>query len=178
LARATSDHAFNATIWDVLVDPAYQGQGLGKALVEQMVRSLLRRNIDNITLFADAQVYLSEAASQCAPLLHQPLRVPGNDRLANQALKHWLIVQVVDFYKGLGFEADPDGIKCVINTSFYCILHAEAAHVQHAFPSSNTSPPAKPQCYRFACRGMFWCVLLLQCIAVQADAVLARVPGH
>lgn len=56
LARATSDHAFNATIWDVLVDPAYQGQGLGKALVEQMVRSLLRRNIDNITLFADAQV--------------------------------------------------------------------------------------------------------------------------
>lgn len=59
LARATSDHAFNATIWDVLVDPAYQGQGLGKALVEQMVRSLLRRNIDNITLFADAQVRCS-----------------------------------------------------------------------------------------------------------------------
>lgn len=24
LARATSDHAFNATIWDVLVDPEYQ----------------------------------------------------------------------------------------------------------------------------------------------------------
>lgn len=24
LARATSDHVFNATIWDVLVDPAYQ----------------------------------------------------------------------------------------------------------------------------------------------------------
>ena len=26
LARATSDHAFNATIWDVLVDPDFQGQ--------------------------------------------------------------------------------------------------------------------------------------------------------
>ncbi len=39
MARATSDHAFNATIWDVLIDPEYQGQGLGKALVEQMVRS-------------------------------------------------------------------------------------------------------------------------------------------
>jgi hypothetical protein len=25
LARATSDHAFNATIWDVLVSPDYQG---------------------------------------------------------------------------------------------------------------------------------------------------------
>lgn len=24
MARATSDHAFNATIWDVLVDPSYQ----------------------------------------------------------------------------------------------------------------------------------------------------------
>lgn len=73
LARATSDHAFNATIWDVLVDPDYQGQGLGKALVEHMVRSLLRRDITNITLFADAKV--------------------------------------VDFYKQLGFECDPDGIK-------------------------------------------------------------------
>lgn len=38
LARATSDHAFNATIWDVLVDPEYQGQGLGRAMVEHMVR--------------------------------------------------------------------------------------------------------------------------------------------
>ena len=24
MARATSDHAFNATIWDVLIDPLYQ----------------------------------------------------------------------------------------------------------------------------------------------------------
>ncbi|WIA21047.1 hypothetical protein OEZ85_005371 [Tetradesmus obliquus] len=73
LARATSDHAFNATIWDVLVDPDYQGQGLGKALVEHMVRTLLRQDITNITLFADAKV--------------------------------------VEFYKQLGFEADPEGIK-------------------------------------------------------------------
>lgn len=56
MARATSDHAFNATIWDVLVDPSYQGQGLGKALVEHTVRELLRRDIGNITLFADSQV--------------------------------------------------------------------------------------------------------------------------
>lgn len=73
MARATSDHVFNATIWDVLVDPLFQGQGLGKALVEQMVRALLRRDIGNITLFADGQV--------------------------------------IDFYKNLGFEADPEGIK-------------------------------------------------------------------
>ena len=56
LARATSDNAFNATIWDVLVDPELQGQGLGKALVEHTVRTLLRRDIGNITLFADGTV--------------------------------------------------------------------------------------------------------------------------
>ncbi|GJP42084.1 hypothetical protein CLOM_g1676 [Closterium sp. NIES-68] len=75
MARATSDHTFNATIWDVLVDPRFQGQGLGKALVEQTVRALLRRDIGNITLFADSQV--------------------------------------VEFYKGMGFEADPEGIKAM-----------------------------------------------------------------
>lgn len=71
--RATSDYAFNATIWDVIIDPAYQGIGLGKALVENMVRTLLRREILNITLYADAKV--------------------------------------VEFYRMLGFEADPEGIK-------------------------------------------------------------------
>ncbi|KAI4341917.1 hypothetical protein MLD38_026586 [Melastoma candidum] len=73
MARATSDHAFNATIWDVLVDPSYQGQGLGKALVENLIRTLLQRDIGNISLFADGQV--------------------------------------VEFYRNLGFEADPEGIK-------------------------------------------------------------------
>lgn len=53
LARATSDHVFNATIWDVLIDPMFQKMGLGKALVEQSVRTLLRRGISNISLFAD-----------------------------------------------------------------------------------------------------------------------------
>nr|GMD43158.1 acetyltransferase NSI [Ipomoea batatas] len=56
MARATSDHAFNATIWDVLVDPSYQGQGLGKALIEKLIRTLLQRDIGNISLFADSQV--------------------------------------------------------------------------------------------------------------------------
>ncbi|XP_038880908.1 histone acetyltransferase TAP1 isoform X1 [Benincasa hispida] len=73
MARATSDHAFNATIWDVLVDPSYQGQGLGKALIEKLIRALLQRDIGNITLFADSQV--------------------------------------VEFYRNLGFEPDPEGIK-------------------------------------------------------------------
>ncbi|CAA0830603.1 Acetyltransferase NSI [Striga hermonthica] len=73
MARATSDHVFNATIWDVLVDPSYQGLGLGKALIEKLIRTLLQRDIGNISLFADSQV--------------------------------------VEFYRNLGFEPDPDGIK-------------------------------------------------------------------
>ncbi|XP_078174995.1 nuclear shuttle interacting isoform X2 [Carex rostrata] len=73
MARATSDQAFNATIWDVIVDPSYQGQGLGKLLIQKLTRALLQRDIGNITLFADSKV--------------------------------------VDFYKNLGFEADPEGIK-------------------------------------------------------------------
>ncbi|OMP08585.1 hypothetical protein CCACVL1_01105 [Corchorus capsularis] len=80
MARATSDHAFNATIWDVLVDPSYQGQGLGKAMIEKLIRTLLQRDIGNITLFADSQV--------------------------------------VEFYRNLGFEPDPEGIK-----GMFCFIY-------------------------------------------------------
>jgi len=55
-SRATSDHAFNATIWDVVVHPAFQGRGLGKALMKQLIKELRAEDISNITLFADPQV--------------------------------------------------------------------------------------------------------------------------
>jgi ribosomal protein S18 acetylase RimI-like enzyme len=55
-SRATSDHAFNATIWDVVVHPDFQGNGLGKALMRQMIKRLRSEDISNITLFADPQV--------------------------------------------------------------------------------------------------------------------------
>jgi aralkylamine N-acetyltransferase len=55
-ARATSDHAFNATIWDVVVDPSFQGQGLGKAMMKYTITQLRSEDISNITLFADPQV--------------------------------------------------------------------------------------------------------------------------
>jgi len=72
-ARATSDHAFNATIWDVVVHPDFQGKGLGKALMKYMIKKLRSEDISNITLFADPHV--------------------------------------LDFYHGLGFISDPEGIK-------------------------------------------------------------------
>lgn len=72
-ARATSDHAFNATIWDVVVHPSFQGKGLGKALMKYAIKKLRAEDISNITLFADPHV--------------------------------------VDFYRGMGFMTDPEGIK-------------------------------------------------------------------
>jgi ribosomal protein S18 acetylase RimI-like enzyme len=72
-ARATSDHAFNATIWDVVVHPDFQGKGLGKALMKYVLKKLRSEEISNVTLFADPHV--------------------------------------VDFYRGLGFMSDPEGIK-------------------------------------------------------------------
>ncbi len=55
-ARATSDCAFNATIWDVVVDPNFQNQGLGKAMMKYTIKKLRSADISNITLFADPQV--------------------------------------------------------------------------------------------------------------------------
>jgi len=55
-SRATSDHAFNATIWDVVVHPEFQGKGLGKILMKQLIKQLRSEDISNITLFADPDV--------------------------------------------------------------------------------------------------------------------------
>lgn len=55
-ARATSDHAFNATLWDVVVHPDFQSKGLGKALMKYVIKRLRSEDISNITLFADPHV--------------------------------------------------------------------------------------------------------------------------
>eukprot|EP00850_Spirogloea_muscicola_P008017 SM000042S15284 [mRNA] locus=s42:174238:177192:+ [translate_table: standard] len=55
-ARATGDGVFNAIIWDVVVDPAYQGSGLGKAIMERLMACLLRKGILNIALYAEPTV--------------------------------------------------------------------------------------------------------------------------
>lgn len=55
-ARATSDESFNATIWDVVIHPEFQGQGLGKEVMNEIIRQLRSYDISTITLFADSEV--------------------------------------------------------------------------------------------------------------------------
>nr|YP_009502047.1 GCN5-like N-acetyltransferase [Porolithon onkodes]ASB29649.1 GCN5-like N-acetyltransferase [Porolithon onkodes] len=55
-ARATSDNTFNATIWDVVVHPQFQRQGLGKILINEIINHLRSADINTITLFADPHV--------------------------------------------------------------------------------------------------------------------------
>ncbi|GMH26199.1 hypothetical protein Nepgr_028042 [Nepenthes gracilis] len=55
-ARATGDGVFNAIIWDVVVDPSFQGIGLGKAVMERIVQELLLKGIANIALYSEPRV--------------------------------------------------------------------------------------------------------------------------
>lgn len=55
-ARATSDGVFNATIWDVVVSPEWQGCGIGRGMVERLVDALTREEISNVSLYAEPAV--------------------------------------------------------------------------------------------------------------------------
>ncbi|KAJ0094215.1 hypothetical protein Patl1_16596 [Pistacia atlantica] len=55
-ARATGDDVFNAIVWDVVVDPSFQGIGLGKAVMERLIEELLAKGIYNIALYSEPRV--------------------------------------------------------------------------------------------------------------------------
>ena len=55
-ARCTGDGVIDATIWDVAINPVYQGYGLGKQLMSYLIRSLKREGVSRVTLFADSNV--------------------------------------------------------------------------------------------------------------------------
>ena len=55
-ARCTGDGIIDATIWDVAINPVYQGYGLGKQLMSYLMRSLKKEGISRVTLFADSDV--------------------------------------------------------------------------------------------------------------------------
>ena len=55
-ARCTGDGILEATIWDVAINPVYQGLGLGKVLMKYLLKELKATGISKVTLFADAGV--------------------------------------------------------------------------------------------------------------------------
>lgn len=55
-ARAMSDGVLSATIWDVAVLPQWQRSGLGRGLVERVVKRLREQGICNISLYAEPHV--------------------------------------------------------------------------------------------------------------------------
>ena len=55
-ARCTGDGVIDATIWDVAINPVYQGYGLGRQLMSYLMRTLKREGVSRVTLFADSDV--------------------------------------------------------------------------------------------------------------------------
>ncbi|NMP24243.1 GNAT family N-acetyltransferase [Sulfobacillus harzensis] len=51
-ARVLTDGAYYATLWDVIVDPEYQGCGIGRAVVHRAVEPFIGRNFSFIALFS------------------------------------------------------------------------------------------------------------------------------
>ena len=55
-ARCTGDGILEATIWDVAIHPVYQGSGLGRHLMNYVMKSLKNIQVKRVTLFADPEV--------------------------------------------------------------------------------------------------------------------------
>ncbi|MFI5303195.1 MAG: GNAT family N-acetyltransferase [Nitrospiria bacterium] len=49
-ARVLSDKVFRATIWDVIVHPDYQKQGIGSILIEKIISHPLLKKVDRFWL--------------------------------------------------------------------------------------------------------------------------------
>jgi ribosomal protein S18 acetylase RimI-like enzyme len=49
-ARATGDKVFHALISDIMVDPAYQGRGLGKVVMKRLMADLFKTGASFICL--------------------------------------------------------------------------------------------------------------------------------
>lgn len=86
-ARATSDGIYRATIWDVVIHPAYQGLGLGRRLVETVLAHPRMNRVERIYLMTTHQQQFYERIgfeynSSTTMVLHNPLVATPSELLA------------------------------------------------------------------------------------------------
>jgi len=56
-ARCTGDGILEATVWDVAINPVYQGLGLGKELMKYVLKELKNNKFDMVFIDADKMNY-------------------------------------------------------------------------------------------------------------------------
>ncbi len=82
-ARATSDGVYRATIWDVVVDPNYQGAGIGRKLVQTLITHPRLSRVERIYLMTTNQqafyerIGFTENQTTTMVLQSQPLEMPA-----------------------------------------------------------------------------------------------------
>ncbi|MBI1823415.1 MAG: GNAT family N-acetyltransferase [Nitrospirae bacterium] len=78
-ARVLSDKVFRATIWDVIVRPDYQQEGIGSMIVEKIIAHPSLRNVDRFWLNTKQPEFYKKfgfVPSQEAMLLARKTRIP------------------------------------------------------------------------------------------------------
>ena len=92
-ARATSDGVYRATIWDVVVDPEYQGAGLGRKMVQTILAHPHVNRVERVYLMTTNQqkfyerIGFEENRSTTMVLDSQPIVLPGD--LAREFAVEW-----------------------------------------------------------------------------------------
>jgi ribosomal protein S18 acetylase RimI-like enzyme len=86
-ARATSDGVYRATIWDVMVHPDYQGQGIGRKLVETLLSHPKMNRVERVYLTTTNQQRFYERIgfevndTMTMVLFQTPIEVPIGEGL-------------------------------------------------------------------------------------------------
>lgn len=93
-ARATSDGVYRATIWDVVVHPGHQSQGIGRKLVQTVLSHPHISEVERVYLMTTFKEKFYERVgfqrnSSTTMVLHQnPMEsVPSNGEAADQGLE-------------------------------------------------------------------------------------------
>jgi ribosomal protein S18 acetylase RimI-like enzyme len=67
-ARVSTDYTFRAVLWDVIVDPAVAGQGVGTKVVSSLIKHPKLRTVDQFWLYTtDKQGFYERLGFECYP---------------------------------------------------------------------------------------------------------------